>query len=456
MKALEVFIGERAVGHLFQYPVSPEHTTNRFVAHDAFADDSNQELLSVGFLAADAQAQAAFWRGVSSPVLNGSLSRDPQRGWLLPAWFQGLLPEGPLRNQIAELRGCGINDHFELLAATGADLPGNVYVRPADLDHAQMQRLVTSNHDALEMSVTAEPIQDAISVSGIQAKLSVLKLGDRFVARTRLDERDQARHVIAKLPVVGQPLLPELEELSLRLAAAAGVNTVQAELAPLGRLEAQHHYDLGDANASSQFLAVQRYDRDADTPTRRVHCEDFAQILGVQPEAKYTRDYLSVARVLMALPTLGEPAVHELLRRILVSEMLGNADMHLKNMGLRYPDGRTPELPPAYDIVGYAAYAGMPRGRALHLSPDQPEGLNRDAVLTVRLVRGFCTQLGIVEKPVLTALRRCRDAAYALWPAMIEAAGLTERMKAGLLRQLQWHRDAQASGQRTAPRPPKA
>ena len=72
----------------------------------------------------------------------------------------------------------------------------------------------------------------------------------------------------------------------------------------------------------------------------------------------------------------------------------------------------------------------------LRLSPDQPEGLNRDSVLTVHLVRGFCAQLGIVEKPVLTALRRCREAAYALWPAMIEAATLTDRMKAGLLRQL--------------------
>ena len=38
-KDVAVFIGERAAGHLFQYPVSPEHTTNRFVAHDAFADD---------------------------------------------------------------------------------------------------------------------------------------------------------------------------------------------------------------------------------------------------------------------------------------------------------------------------------------------------------------------------------------------------------------------------------
>ena len=98
----------------------------------------------------------------------------------------------------------------------------------------------------------------------------------------------------------------------------------------------------------------------------------------------------------------------------------------------------------------------MPRGRALHLGPDQPEGHHRESVLDVRLVRGFCAQLGIVEKPALTALRHCRDAAYAHWPAMIEAAGLTDRMKAGLLRQLQWHRDAQKPSRRKAQEAPRA
>lgn len=452
MKALEIFIGKRAAGYLFQYEVSPDVTTNRFVAHDSFADDPGQPVLSASYLAADPDAQAAFWRGVTARDLNGQYSKMPQRGWLLPAWFQGLLPEGPLREEIAALRKCSPNDHFEILAATGGDLPGNVYARPADLDHAQMQRLVTNDNDALEMTVTAEPMKEAISVSGVQAKLSVLKASDRFVARTKLSELggEAVRHVIAKLPVVSQPRLPELEELSLRLARAAGVDTVEAELAPLSQLEAQHHYDLGDASAETNFLAVYRYDRDVATDTGRLHCEDFAQILGVQPEDKYTRSYLEVAQILMAFPTLGESAVIELLRRVLVSEMLGNSDMHLKNMGLLYPDGFEPVLPSAYDIVGYAAYTNTPRGRALHLSPDKPEANNPGSVLNVRLVRAFCQQLGIVEKPVLSALRRCRDAGYELWPGIIEGSSVTAQMKENLLKHLVWHKGMQSSARREA------
>src|SRR3546814_5994163 len=79
-------------------------------------------------------------------------------------------------------------------------------------------------------------------------------------------------------------------------------------------------------------------------------------------------DLLDVAAVLLAFDSLGEPAVHELLRRMVVNEMLGNPDMHLKNLGLVYPDGKTPRLAPAYDIVGYAAYHAC-QGHALHIVP---------------------------------------------------------------------------------------
>src|SRR5690606_33588113 len=128
---------------------------------------------------------------------------------------------------------------------------------------------------------------------------------------------------------------------------------------------------LGEAQAKTNFLAVLRYDR------RRggsVHCEDFAQVFGVMPEDKYTPQvsYLSVAAVLLSRPSLVETAVHELLRRIMVNEMLGNPDMHLKNLGLWYPDGHTPELPPAYDIVAHALYTPA-TGHGLRIFPEEVE-----------------------------------------------------------------------------------
>ena len=436
VKALGIFIGTtQRIGVLFQYVLGESQVVNRFVADDGFAAAGHAPVLSLSMLADDPGAQKALWADVGSTLFNGSSSHA--NGWLLPAVFQNLLPEGVFRDHVAAQRGCDPKDHFEMLAACGRDLPGNVYALPLELTRGELARYVTQDADSVEMSVTAEPLDDGVSLSGVQPKVGVSKEGGRYVGRTKM----QDTHIIAKLPVVGQPLLPEVEYLSLRLAAAAGVSVTQAHLEPLEALAVEHGYDLGDADKKTNFLAVDRYDR---TPHGRVHCEDFAQVLGIQPEQKYLgASYLDIASVMMAFPSLGEAAVHELLRRIVVNEMLGNPDMHLKNIGVWYPDGHTPEMPPAYDIVAYAAYHRRV-GHALHILPaghDKPRMSIEDALqgkaakpsIGPNVVRQFCAQLGIPEKPAAAVIRKCVADAVRTWPAMIEASALTAAQKERLM-----------------------
>ena len=450
VKALGIFLGlrpgmQQRIGVLFQYALANAPVIHRFVADEAFVQMSLQPALSTAFLADTPAEQQALWRDVRSTHFNGRFST--QNGWLLPAFFQNLLPEGVFRDHVAALRHCDPKDHFEMLAACGKDLPGNVYALPVDLSRDELARYVTQDQDALEMSVTAEPLDEGVSLSGVQPKLGVMLEGGRYVGRTK----DQDTHIIAKLPVVGQPLLPEVEELSLRLAQAAGVNTCEAGLQPLARLAVQHGYDLGEEGAAgANFLAVLRYDR---SPEGRIHCEDFAQVLSEMPEDKYggagrsttPRTYQGVAAVLLAFDSMGEPAVHELLRRIVVNELLGNPDMHLKNMGLRYADGRAPQFAPAYDIVAYAAYNGN-RGHGLALLP--PASVPRSMAahstgprqsLSPAMLRAFCTGLGLPEKPAAAAIKRCAKAACERWPGMIEASALTASQKSRLLQHFNAH-----------------
>ena len=42
--------------------------------------------------------------------------------------------------------------------------------------------------------------------------------------------------------------------------------------------------------------------------------------------------------------------------RLVFSALVGNGDLHAKNWSLLYPDGRTPELSPAYDLLCTTAY----------------------------------------------------------------------------------------------------
>jgi len=436
VKALAIFVGDRRVGVLFQVAMQGAEVLTRFVADRDIVHQTNPPTVSASYLADSPEEQSMFWADIRSELLNGSYSAH--NGWLLPSFFQNLLPEGVFRDHVARVRGCDPKDHFEMLAACGGDLPGNVYARPVELSRDELAVYVTQNQDALEMTVTADPMEQGVSLSGVQPKLGVIKQGERYVGRTK----DHDTHIIAKLPVVGQPFLPELEALSLQLAQVAGVTICDAYLEPLESLVAEHGYDLGDTDAQTQFLAVVRFDR---SPGRRIHCEDFAQVLGALPEQKYrAATYLDVAAVCMAFPSLGEAAVHELLRRMAVNEMLGNPDMHLKNVGLIYRDGHTPELAPAYDIVAYAAYHPC-QGHALHLMPENLEtvrgrkGIHAKPSLSPAIIRSFCAYLRIPEKPAAKAVSDCVRAAHARWPELIQSARLTRRQSENLLAHFHTH-----------------
>jgi len=437
LRTLDILLGRARVGQLFQYGEGRTAIT-RLVPDEAFWRHPDAPLLSWATVTAP-QEREAFWGSFARrPFFNGE-------GDSLPPFFQNMLPEGALRRHLAQVRGCALNDHFELLAACGTDLPGAVYAFPAELSRDQVAAIVTQHHDALEMTVVAEPLAEATSLSGLQAKLSLVQQGGRYVARTR-DTRGM--HIIAKLPAVEAPRLPEVEDLSLRLAAAAGVHTCRARLASLDEIDAEIPFVLSGART---FLAVERFDR-ADG-ARHIHCEDFAQILGIPPEQKYTHplaSYAMIGRVLQSMG-LGEAALQELIRRLAVNELLGNYDAHVKNFGVVYPDGRTPQLSPAYDIVAYAVYVPG-QGHALPFAT----GGARKARVGPAALREFCNETGYAETVASAIVRETVKAAVATWPDLVAESGLLPEQKARLLAHFDAVALVQGYRRRVAARAPRA
>ncbi|WP_087864760.1 type II toxin-antitoxin system HipA family toxin [Comamonas thiooxydans] len=454
------------VGALFRYAGAAGLETIRFVPADSYIDNSARKTLSLMFSAESEEAFKDLMRNYNSAEFSGVWLEvkptggvgSPTQAMSLPSWFQNLLPEGAFRQHIAELRKCSEDDYFELLAACGADLPGAVYAKPhPEGDMAFNQTLVTQDQDALEVSVVEIPMLDGISLSGVQPKLGVNLVDGRYVARQKLNE---ATRIIAKLPTAKYPAMPEVEHLSMSLARLAGVDACETSLQPLELLNAAHSYDLSGLPADHQkFLAVPRYDR---VDAQRVHAEDFAQILGYLPHEKYARNqsYAQIMEYLLGLESLGEPAVQELLRRITVNELLGNPDCHLKNIGLYYPDGVVPQLPPAYDIVAHYVYTRT-RGHALFILPAEiqaamleqrqqdrtanignpnfkptPANSILDHETQSLLSRYLELPLRMIQGPIKSVC----DAAQALWPAAIEASDVTpdqkKKMKEFLAEQL--------------------
>ncbi len=152
---------------------------------------------------------------------------------------------------------------------------------------------------------------------------------------------------------------------------------------------------------------VERFDR--PRPGERVHIEDFAQVFGVYPENKYKRaSYGSIARVLWL--EVGEDGILEYTRRLVFNALIGNADAHLKNWSVIYPDGRSATLAPAYDLAATVPY--IPGDRlALSL------GDTRDfAEVDVERFRRFADKAGLPVRLVLQTVRDTAARVRDLWP----------------------------------------
>ena len=415
-RALDVYLGQgrerRLVGQLFQYGEGGNAIT-RLVPERSYWALDNMPVLSQFAVQATPEDRLKFIQEAAvQPFFNGE-------GEELPPWFRNLLPEGPLRLHLESIGDLAKGDDFGLLSLCGTDLPGAVYVEPASLDLANVASIVTQNNDALEMSVTPLPVPEATSLSGVQPKLSLVLSGGRYVARTKNVE---GVHIIAKLPTVQFALLPQVEDLSLRMAGEAGVDVCEAVLAPLAEIHADQPFVIGE---ETHFLAVRRFDREGQ---RHIHCEDFAQVLNIPPDRKYDHpraNYSTMLRALLATPWLGLPAVEEFIRRLVVNDLLGNFDFHVKNVGLIYRDGRTAQLSPAYDVVAYAALI-RGKGHGLRFTPDGP----RHQRIAVGFERALANAVpGLAEAKISSVVRDTVKKAYNAWPDMISESALLNEQK---------------------------
>ena len=183
---------------------------------------------------------------------------------------------------------------------------------------------------------------------------------------------------IVKLPSARFKAVPENEFAMLELARRIGISVPESTLVDITSIKGlpeQTH------TVESKALAVKRFDRLPNGES--VHMEDFAQVFGQFPNDKYKhRSYANIAGVLWA--ESGEEATWEFVRRLVFSVLIGNADMHLKNWSLLYPDRRTPVLSPGYDFVATLPYLpadtlGLSFGDSRSLSEITPEQMRRFA-----------------------------------------------------------------------------
>jgi len=317
----------------------------------------------------------------------------------LPPFFSNLLPEGHLRTYLSEKAGVKPEREFFLIAVLGADLSGAVIVEPtnaADHDHRQHHQ-DHEHEDQQEKSVLR------FSLAGVQLKFSAVM---EAAGGLTVPAHGVGGSWILKLPSTQYPAVPENEYVMLELARAIGIQVPATRLVQVGDVEG---LPADAARITGQALAIERFDRAAGG--RRIHMEDFAQVFGLSPDDKYgSRSYANIAAVLWA--ETGAEGTYEFVRRLAFSVLIGNADMHLKNWSLLYPDGRIPVLSPAYDFVSTLPY--IP-GDTLALSFGGTKSLD---AITLDQVRRFTDTARLPMKPVWDVVLETIERTAAAWKSL--------------------------------------
>lgn len=373
---LEVWLHGKSIATLTR--VSGDRTL--FAFNEAYIADRGRPTLSLGVKDALGELITDF---------------RPTQTRLLP-YFSNLLPEGQMRTYLAERAGVNPAREFYLLWALGVDLPGAITVRPADGEpwpRAVAEAIHGQDHrkEALRFSL-----------AGVQHKFSAI--AEARDALT-IPADGTGGSWIVKLPSRGFAGVPENEYSMMTLARLIGMDVPRMRLvdpAAIGNLPD----DIGAVEGKA--LAIARFDRLPNEES--AHIEDFAQVFGVYPEDKYKRASLrDIAKVVASEGAKTD--VSEFIRRLIFNTLIGNADMHLKNWSLIYPDRRKAALAPAYDFVSTIAYL-----------PDDNAALNFSRTklfdgLTEDELSHLAAKALLPEKLVLDAARETVSLFHRHWNA---------------------------------------
>ena len=312
------------------------------------------------------------------------LNEEPWSPNLTRRWFEGLLPEGDRRNQLARQLGIVHIDTWSLLEAAGDECAGAVQILAPG--HQRTPKLFNLDQETLEglLRPATAPIDEEhraarLSLAGAQNKIVLSRHDDS--ATWQLPAYGHPSTHILKPAHPDFPKLVQNEHWCMEVSRRAGIDTARTSVERIGNIE---------------VLVVTRYDRrrGLDGEIERVHQEDLAQALGSR--TKYQDDGFPNTYDLAGVPGVD---ANKLFDRLIVNWLLGNCDAHAKNYSILEPGTPRARLAPVYDIVSTEAYEKL--GQTMGTSIGNARTLN---TVTRNAIEHMGRKLN-VETPALRASR---------------------------------------------------
>lgn len=251
-------------------------------------------------------------------------------------------------------------------------------------------------------------ILTSASVTGVQAKMS-------------LDVDRGGKHEPRKFTIVGlwgkyifkpqspqYSCLPELEDLTMKMAETAGIRTARHSLIRL-------------ADGELGYLTI-RMDRDNNGG--KISMLDMCQLSNRLTEHKYDGTYLQLADTIKRFSSAPLLDVQRFWEVVLFSWITGNSDMHCKNFSLIDIGIREYVLAPAYDLlsVWLADPADTEEMAMTFTVGGRKNGFGKQTFLDGMMASG------ILEKVAEAIISRmCRHS--KAWKDLIDLSFLPEKMK---------------------------
>jgi serine/threonine-protein kinase HipA len=284
---------------------------------------------------------ADYLAGDGRPVAT-TLPKQPnafrERGGAVPPYFAGLLPEGRRLTAVQAALKTSADDEFSQLVAVGDDCVGDVTVVPrgAPLE-LRPKRNLPAPHEVSFRQLFSDVLDSPLlhpSVAGVQDKIS-----DQMIS---VPVSGSFGPTIIKLSPEGYPRLVENEAFFLDVARACNLQVANAQV-------------VKDRDGESA-LVVARFDRELRTGHEiSLAQEDAVQLAGRWPSAKYLMSAREVFAAVAHVSTAPVVEVAKLVRLFAMSYVIGNGDLHAKNVSVYLKDGLW-RLTPAYDIVSTLPY----------------------------------------------------------------------------------------------------
>ena len=332
--------------------------------------------------------------------------------------LSNLLPEGALRELIAQGLKNHIDNEFQIFSYLGQDLPGALVATPMEPNDVP-ESVLTTHGKAKAIKFKGSDQENKFSLAGIQMKFSMKEKDSRY----NLTKNGKLGDWIIKTPSTKYKNLPLNEYTAMSLASLAGVEIPDIKLIELSKLDNLPQINLPDEKLA---FAIRRFDRETiNNTTTRIHMEDFAQVLVKYPIDKYNAaNYEQIGKVIYDYSADGLADAQQFARRLLVNILLANGDAHLKNWSLIYQDQMTPRLSPAYDIVTTRVYMDGEKKYALNLGKTK-EWYS----VTLENFESWANKSGIPWRAIKPHIDETMEKARSLWPEALKDLPMDDRHK---------------------------